>query len=124
MVVTYFPKYGTSMVILEKHWRGNGFVFEASIPYLSSLIIACGQPRIAQRRQKITVINQVLHMIIRLRKYVHVETLSLWFDIDRSSVVGIFNKVLPELWRYFQNQIGWPYLHEWRNLMRKLGRIS
>ena len=45
------------------------------------------------------------------------ETLSLWFDIDPSSVVRIVYKVLPELWRYFQNQINWPTLPEWRNLM-------
>jgi len=31
---------------------------------------------------------------------------------------SVVYKVLPELWRYFQNQISWPHLHEWRNLMR------
>ena len=86
------------------------------LPALSSLT-ACGQPRISQRRQKITLINQVLLTIIWLRKYPHVDTLSLWFDIDPSSVVRIVYKVLPELWRYFQNQIRWPTLPEWRNLM-------
>lgn len=86
------------------------------LPSLSSLT-ACGQPRITQRRQKITLINQVLLTIIWLRKYPHVDTLSLWFDIDPSSVVCIVYKVLPELWRSFQNQISWPTLPEWRNLM-------
>lgn len=52
------------------------------------------------------------------RKYPHVNTLALWFDIDPSSVVRIVYKILPELWRYFQNQIVWPNLHEWNNLMR------
>ena len=83
---------------------------------LSSLT-ACGQPRISKRRKKITLINQVLLTIIWLRKYPHVDTLSFWFDIDPSSVVRIVYKVLPELWRYFQNQIRWPTLPEWRNLM-------
>ena len=86
------------------------------LPSLSSLT-ACGQHRITQRRQKITLINQVVLTIIWLRKYPHVDTLSLWVDIDPSSVVRIVYKVLPELWRYFQNQISWPHLHEWRNLM-------
>ena len=42
------------------------------------------------------------------------------FDVDPSSVVRIVDKVLPELWRYFQNQIRWPTLPEWRNLMGNL----
>ena len=63
------------------------------------------------------LINQVLLTIIWLRKYPHVDTLSLWFDIDPSSVVRIVYKVLPELRRYFQNQISWPTLPEWRSLM-------
>ena len=86
------------------------------LPALSSLT-ARGQPRISQRRQKITLINQVLLTIIWLRKYPHVDALSLWFDIDPSSVLCIVYKVLPELWRYFQNQISWPTLPEWRNPM-------
>ena len=86
------------------------------LPSLFSLT-AFRQPRITQRRQKITLINQVLLTIIWLRKYPHVDTPSLWFGIDPSSVVRIVYKVLPELWRYFQNQISWPTLSEWRNLM-------
>ena len=52
-----------------------------------------------------------------LRKYPHVDTLSLWFDIDPSSVVRVIYKLVPELWRYFWNQISWPNLHGWANLM-------
>ena len=83
---------------------------------LSSLT-AGGQPRISQCRQKITLINQVLLTIIWLWKYPHVDTLSLWFDIDPSSVVRIVYKVLRELWHYFQNQISWPTLPEWRKVV-------
>ena len=85
-------------------------------PSLSSLT-ACGQPRINQRRKKITWMNQVLLTIIWFRKYTHVDTLSVWFDIDSSLMFLIVYKFLTELWRYFQNQISWPHLHEWRNLM-------
>ena len=49
------------------------------------------------------------------------DTLSLWFDIDPSSVIcpHICLQIFPKLWCYFGNQIlSWPYLHEWRNHMR------
>ena len=86
------------------------------LPSLSHLTVH-GRPRIAQRRQKISLINQALLVLMWLRKYPHVDTLSLWFDIDPSSVVRIIYKLVPELWRYFWNQISWPNLHEWANLM-------
>ena len=112
MVVTYYFSLISGQAWL--FWRNTGettgsilrLAFDL-LPSLSSLT-ACGQPRITQRRQKITLINQVLLMIIWLQKYPHVDTLSLWFDIDPSSVVRIVYKVLPELW---------PTLPEWRNLM-------
>lgn len=86
------------------------------LPSLSRLTVH-GRPRISQRRQKISLINQVLLVMMWLRKYHHVDTLALWFDIDPPSVVRIIHKILPELWRYFHNQISWPNLHEWANLM-------
>ena len=57
------------------------------------------------------------YTIIWLREFTHVDTFSPCFDIDPSSVVRIVCKVLPELWRYFQNQISCPTLPEWRNPM-------
>jgi len=51
-----------------------------------------------------------------LRKYPHIDSLALWFDIDPSSVVRTIYRVVPELWQYFQNQIRWPNLQEWVNL--------
>ena len=51
------------------------------------------------------------------RKYLHVDTLALCFDIDPTSVIRIIYTTLPELWRYFQNQIRWPNVLEWGNLM-------
>ena len=47
------------------------------LPSLSRLTVR-GRPRISQRRQKISLINQVLLVLIWLRKYPHVDTLSLF----------------------------------------------
>jgi len=66
------------------------------------------------------LLPSLFHLMVHglwLRKYPHVDTLGLWFDIDPSSVVRIVYKILPELWHYFQNQITWPNRQEWNNLM-------
>ena len=72
-----------------------------------------GLPRRRQRRQKINIINQILLVMMWFRKYLHVDTLALCFDIDPTSVIRIIYRTLPELWRYFQNQIRWPNVLEW-----------
>lgn len=52
-----------------------------------------------------------------LRKHLHIECLALWFDVDPSTVTRTIYKIIPELWQYFQNQIRWPNVNEWANLM-------
>ena len=52
-----------------------------------------------------------------LRKYLHVDTHALCFDINPTSVISIIYRTLPEPWRYFQNQIRWLHVLEWGNLM-------
>ncbi|KXJ08298.1 hypothetical protein AC249_AIPGENE19564 [Exaiptasia diaphana] len=42
---------------------------------------------------------------------------ALWFDLDPTSVIRIIYRTLPVMWRYFQNQITWPNIAEWRNLI-------
>ena len=44
---------------------------------------------------------------------------ALCFDIDPTSVIRVtcIYRKLPELWRYFQNQIRWPNVLEWGNLI-------
>lgn len=80
-------------------------------------LTAHGTQRIRQRRQKISIINQILLVLIWMRKYPHVDSLALLFDIDPTSVIRIIYKILPEFWRYFKNQVVWPNLNEWNNLM-------
>jgi hypothetical protein len=58
-----------------------------------------------------------LLVLMWLQKYLHEESLALWFDVDPSTVTRIINRVIAELWSYFQNQIRWPNVREWANLM-------
>lgn len=76
-----------------------------------------GQPRQRLRRQQLNITNQILLVLIWLRKYPHLDTLSLLFDIDPASITRIIYKIVPEMWQYFQNQISWPNNAEWINLM-------
>ena len=76
-----------------------------------------GRRRISQCHLQIPLIHQVFLVLMWLRKYPHVDTLSLWFDIDLTSVVHIIYELVPELWGYFQNQFSWPNLHERANLV-------
>lgn len=103
-------------------WRNTGetprsflrLVADVS-PIIFRLTVRGGQ-RIRQRRQKINIMNQILLVLMWLRKYPHSDNLALWFDIDPSSVVRIIHRVVPELWQYFSNQITWPNAQEWINL--------
>ena len=102
------------MVVLETYWRNAGLIFEASLGSFT-LPFQFNRMWTASHYPAPSENNQVLLSIIWLRKYRHVDMLSLWFlDIDPSSVVRIVYKVFPELWRYFQNQVSWPTLPKWR----------
>ena len=114
-----------SLISRQAHlfWRNTGetpvsFLRLANdiLPTLQNLRLD-GQPRQRQRRLKINVINQVLLVTMWLRKYSHIDTLALWFDVDPTSVIRIIYRTLPVMWRYFQNQITWPSVAEWRNLV-------
>lgn len=104
-------------------WRNTGETVESFMQLARDLtpnifrLNVHGQLRQRQGRQKINIINQLLLTLMWLRKYPHVDSLALWFDIDPMSVVRIIYKILPELWRYFQNQITWLNNNEWANLM-------
>ena len=123
-----YPFYGRDVFTLISgqawlFWRNTGetpgsFLRLANdlLPSLSQLTIYGGQ-RMRQRRQKLSLINQVLLVMIWLRKYLHVDMLALWFDIDPTSVVRIIYKVLPLMWQYFSNQVVWPNLQEFNNMM-------
>lgn len=56
-------------------------------------------PRNRQRPHKFNIVNQILLVMMWLRKYPHVDSLALWFDIDPTSVNSVLYKTLQELWR-------------------------
>ena len=76
-----------------------------------------GVPRMRLRRQNLNLTNQILLVLIWLRKYPHIDTLALLFGVDPSSIVRMIYKILPELWRHFHNQITWANNLEWINMM-------
>ena len=104
-------------------WRNTGETPDSFMRIANDLmptlfrLTADGAARVRQRRQKISLINQVLLVLIWLRKYPHVDSLALLFDIDPASVVRTVYRIVPVFWRYFQNQVVWPNLAEWNNLM-------
>ena len=77
-----------------------------------------GNLRQRQRRGKLNLKNQVLLVMIWLRKYPYLDSLALLFDISIQTVSAIIYHVIPVLWRYFQSQVTWPTLAEW-NAMRR-----
>ncbi|KXJ10950.1 hypothetical protein AC249_AIPGENE4796 [Exaiptasia diaphana] len=120
-----FPNFHGSIISGQPwlFWRNTGEtpgsfwkLANDLLPSLSQLNMDGGQ-RIRQRRQKLGLINQLLLVMIWLRKYPHLDLLSLWFDIDPSSVVRTIHRVLPLMWQYFRNQIVWPNPLAWNNMM-------
>ena len=103
-------------------WRNTGETITSFLQLVNDMspvllrLTVHGQRRMRQRRSKINITNQILLVLIWLRKYPHCDNLALWFDIDPSSVVRIIYKIVPELWQYFSNQVRWPNPQEWMNL--------
>ena len=107
------------MVVLEKYWQDTRLVFEVS---LGSFTCSFQFNRMWTAPHFPTPPKNNLNQPSSTYDYLVTKvspcghTLSLLY-IDPSSVVHIVYKALPELSRYFQNQISRPTLPEWRNLM-------
>ena len=104
-------------------WRNTGETTQSFLQLVNDIspvlqrLIRDGLPRQRLRLSQLSITNQILLVMLWMRKYMHVENLALWFDVDPSTVTRTIYKILPELWRYFQNQIHWPNVNEWANLM-------
>lgn len=61
-------------------------------------------------------VNKVLLTFMWLRKYPCIDTLALIFDVSPSTVSAIIHRVVPVLWRFFENQVSWPSIAEWNAL--------
>ncbi|XP_031552570.1 uncharacterized protein LOC116289769 [Actinia tenebrosa] len=103
-------------------WRNTGETPQSFLQLVADVSPALfrltrdGLPRQRLGRSQLNITNQVLLALMWLRKYLHVESLALWFDTDPSTVVRIIYRVIPEMWRYFQNQIRWLNVNEWANI--------
>ena len=75
-----------------------------------------GRMRQRRRNTKISNINKVLLVFLWLRKYLCLDTLALMFDISPSTISSMIDRVVPILWRYFQDQVYWPGLADWNSL--------
>lgn len=104
-------------------WKNTGETRESFLQLVADTSQALfalniyGHQRQRIRRQMLSLHNQILLVLMWLRKYPHVDTLALMFDIDPTSITRIVYKIIPRLWRYFHNQIRWPNNAEWANLM-------
>jgi len=94
-------------------WRNTGETPDSFLQIVQAISLSLfrltvhGQQRVRQRRQKLSLANQILLVMIWIRKYPQHPT----------SVIRIFYKIIPELWQYFSNQIEWPTVQEWTNMM-------
>lgn len=103
-------------------WRNTGETINSFLqlvhdlsPHLLGLTVH-GQRRMRQRRSTLNTTNQILLVLMWLRKYPHTDSLALWFDIDPPSITRMIYRLVPELWQYFHNQIRWPNPQAWLNL--------
>lgn len=67
-------------------------------------------------RFKLDIANRVLLLLIWLRKYPHLDTLSLLFDIIPQNVSALIVQGIIVLWRHFHSQITWPTNREWNSM--------
>lgn len=80
-----------------------------------------GNPIQRLRRYKLNVVNRVLLIFIWLRKYPHIDTLALLFDVSPQTVSALIYQETSVLWHYFQHLVDWPSIRQW-NAMRGIWR--
>lgn len=106
-------------------WKNTGETIPSFLQLVADLSPALfalnisGQPKQRIRRQHLSLNNnQILLVLLWLRKYPHLDTLALMFDVNPTSINNrIIYRIIPQMWRYFQNQIRWPNNAEWASLI-------
>ena len=71
-------------------------------------------------RFKLDIVNRILLLYIWLRKYPHLDTLSLMFDVSTQTVSALIYQGIIVLWRYFRSNVTWPTNREWNEKRNKL----
>lgn len=60
-----------------------------------------------------SIVNRILLVFIWLRKYPHVHTLSLLFNVSPQTVCALLYQGISVLWRHFSLAVTWPSNREW-----------
>ena len=77
------------------------------------MITRRGNPRQRMGRIKLNVLNRLLLVLIWLRRYPHVHTLALMFDVSPQTVSAYIYQGVIILWRHFRSSVIWPNIREW-----------
>lgn len=64
-------------------------------------------------RFKLDVVNRILLVSILLRKYLHLNTLALLFDVSPQTGCALLYQGISILWQHFNSAISWPSHREW-----------
>jgi len=85
------------------------------------LVTRRGNARRQLGQYKLNVVNRILLVYIWLRKYPHLDTLAILFDVSPQTVSALLYQGIVVLWRHFHSVIAWPSNREW-NAMRNAWR--
>ena len=113
------PFYGRDVFIMYRQHRYLFWLNTGELPETLDQIVSDISPELRrnnrngnirqrQRRGKLYITNQVLLVLIWLRKYPCLDSLALLFDVSRQTVSAIVYHVVPVLWTYFASQVTWP----------------
>ena len=114
------PFYGVDVFDMYRQhwylfWLNTGKLPETLEHIVAYVTLALGRTnrngdiRQRQRRGKLNLKNQVLLVMMLLRKY---PCLALLFDVSRQTISAIIYHVVPILWIYFASQVTWPTIAE------------
>lgn len=67
-------------------------------------------------RYKLNMVNRMLLVFIWLRKYPHLDTLALLFDVSPQTIQALLYQGILVLWRHFRRMVSWPTVQEWNAL--------
>lgn len=68
------------------------------------------------RRYKLSIVNRVLLVFMWARKYPHLDSLALLFDVSPQTVQALLYQGILVLWRYFRQIVTWPNIREWNSM--------
>lgn len=116
-----------SMIREQKYlfWLNTGETPETFLQVVAevapalNMITRQGNLRRRVGRFKLDIVNRILLLYIWLRKYPHLDSLSLMFDVSPQTVSALIYQGIIVLWRYFRSKVTWPTNREWNEMRNK-----